>query len=757
MNKYHKMHKLLVILALFVSFAATAQNTLPDWALGGFQRPEGVNPMISPIAASTFECPMRGRTVNWECADTFNPAAVEKDGKVYVLYRAEDNKDAGIGGRTSRIGYAESADGLHVDYRSPVPVFYPNLTDISKANEWDGGCEDPRVVEATIDGKRLFVMMYTAWNHERARLSVATSTDLMTWTHHGPIFQDAVVGKYCKSGSIVTKVIDGRLQATKVRVQGKEQYLMYWGEYNVFAAVSDDLVHWTPLMDGKNGLLKLANPRPGHFDSTMDECGPPAVITDKGIILIYNGKNNASTGDPDYPDNTYAAGQMLFSLDNPLKVIDRLEKPFFRPMEAFEKTGQFAAGTVFTQGLVYHQGKWFLYYGCADSKVGVAVFDPSTSPREGDPVIIPIAPAPKGVVNQYPPQGVGKVTSTIHSFSGQASVDQGAFYMNSNHSFPGRWREKTNECPWVVYELMDICRIDSLVLYDLDGQEDGFHNTTEYWVSVSTNGTTWRQLAHATNVGAEGVKHISIARPAECRYVKLQVRRAEGDDATRLYGCDIYGEKTRDVSRGANVSTGKTIMKFEGQANEREQAAHLLVGAQDGYRKWCFYSADPAKDPYRYVVIDLEEEYDITSFQLLDSRSVETASDNKNLDTYQVYFSTECPDLSLITPQGDANTCWTLAYEGKNEGNISDKRGTFTPAVRARYVKLWIPRTTSDMNDMKAVKLFGFNLFGKAVTTGVGQMQASSATKCETVYDLLGRPATQETALCIQGGRKYVR
>jgi predicted GH43/DUF377 family glycosyl hydrolase len=40
---------------------------------------------------------------------------------------------------------------------------------------------------------------------------------------------------------------------------------------------------------------------------------------------------------------------------------------------------------VFIQGMVYYQDKWFLYYGCADSKVGVAVYDPK-QPGYGDPI-----------------------------------------------------------------------------------------------------------------------------------------------------------------------------------------------------------------------------------------------------------------------------------------------------------------------------------------------------------------------------------
>ncbi len=37
----------------------------------------------------------------------------------------------------------------------------------------------------------------------------------------------------------------------------------------------------------------------------------------------------------------------------------------------YEKTGQYIAGTTFAEGLVYFHDQWLLYYGCADSLVGV--------------------------------------------------------------------------------------------------------------------------------------------------------------------------------------------------------------------------------------------------------------------------------------------------------------------------------------------------------------------------------------------------
>ena len=66
------------------------KNVLPDWAFGGFERPQGANPVISPIEDTKFYCPMTQDYVAWESNDTFNPAATLHDGKIVVLYRAED-------------------------------------------------------------------------------------------------------------------------------------------------------------------------------------------------------------------------------------------------------------------------------------------------------------------------------------------------------------------------------------------------------------------------------------------------------------------------------------------------------------------------------------------------------------------------------------------------------------------------------------------------------------------------------------------
>lgn len=345
------------------------KSDFPDWAIGPFVRPEGMNPIITP-QETTFYCPLTGDTIPWENGDTFNPAAIVKNDTICILYRAEDLSGQGIGQRTSRIGCAQTVDGISIVNKATSPVLFPDK-DSQEELEWPGGCEDPRVA-VTEDGT--YVILYTQWNRKQARLAVAHSKDLIHWEKYGPVFKNAYNGKYAdrfsKSASIVTTLKNGKLVISKVN--GK--YLMYWGEKNVFAATSEDLINWEPVVDANQDLIPLASPRKGYFDSELTECGPPAVMTDKGIVLIYNGKNKSGAdGDTTYTANAYCAGQFLFDKNDPYNVIGRLDKPFLVPEVSFEKSGQYPAGTVFVEGLVYHQNNWFLYYGCADSRVAVAV------------------------------------------------------------------------------------------------------------------------------------------------------------------------------------------------------------------------------------------------------------------------------------------------------------------------------------------------------------------------------------------------
>jgi len=360
----------VIALLLGGSSALHAQKDA-SWVIGPWARASDA-PVITPKKDSVFRDPVTGAQTHWEALHTFNPAAIVRNGKVYVLYRAED--DSGqmeIGMHVSRLGLAVSSDGAHFE-RRPAPVFYPDK-DAQADREQPGGVEDPRVVEAP-DGS--YVLTYTQWSRKRQQwtIGIATSNDLEHWTKHGPAFGGVKGGRYdrlkYKSAGIVTQRANDRLIAAKIN----GRYWMYWGEVNVGIATSDDLIHWTPV-EGKDGKpLTMLAPRSGLSDSGFPETGPPAVMTSRGIVLLYNAKNaKNATRDHDIAEEAYSVQEALFSASDPTKLLDRTTQPVFKPERPFEQSGQYAAGTTFAEGLALFKGKWWMYYGCADSFVGVAV------------------------------------------------------------------------------------------------------------------------------------------------------------------------------------------------------------------------------------------------------------------------------------------------------------------------------------------------------------------------------------------------
>lgn len=364
-------NKLLISFLIFTSTLfseAIAQEK--SWMFGPFERAENQQPIIEPRTNTLFEDPMTGEMVYWESMATFNPAAIVKDGKIYVIYRSEEKLgDTGIGGHTSRLGLAISEDGETYE-REDQPIFYPD-EDGQKEYEWTGGVEDPRIVE-TEEG--LYVMTYTQWNREYPRLAVATSEDLRNWDKHGPIFEEWKDGKYhnmeTKAGAIVTKLKDDKLVAAKIN----GRYWMYYGVPHVWLASSEDLVNWEPVENYQGDLAPVLNPRPGYFDSWLVEAGPPPVLTDHGIVVLYNAGNSQNIGVPELGNRIYTGGQALYDANEPWKLLDRSDEPFIKPEKEFEKSGQYEDGTTFIEGLVYFEGTWYLYYGTADSMVGVVTW-----------------------------------------------------------------------------------------------------------------------------------------------------------------------------------------------------------------------------------------------------------------------------------------------------------------------------------------------------------------------------------------------
>jgi predicted GH43/DUF377 family glycosyl hydrolase len=272
----------------------------------------------------------------WESAGVFNPAVVFFGGKYVMLYRAQDA--AG----TSRLGYAESRDGVHF-VRDAAPVLSPE-TDYEK----DGGVEDPRLQKFG----DTFYLTYTGYNKKDAQLCLATSHDLRHWERLDvilPAYKGNWNVGWTKSGAIVPEKIDGK-------------YWMYWlgtaadKTDQMGISFSTDLVRWTEATE-----TPVLPRRAGKFDARVVEPGPAPIITSHGIVLIYNGADEGLV---------YRTGVAVFDLHDPRKLLMRSEEPVFGPELNWEKTGQ-VPNVVFVEGMARKGGGYLFYYGGADKYVGV--------------------------------------------------------------------------------------------------------------------------------------------------------------------------------------------------------------------------------------------------------------------------------------------------------------------------------------------------------------------------------------------------
>ncbi len=341
------------------NFSNQKEKGQAAWSFKEFVKVDTANPILIPDTNFTFDCPVSNTAVSWQEKNVLNPTAFVKAGKVYLIYRAQDSA------MTSRLGLAISEDGIHFK-KQAAPIFFP-AEDAFKKYEWKGGVEDPRIV-MTPEGQ--YFLTYTSYDGKTARLCFALSTDLKTWQKMGPVLKnEKYINSWSKSGALVVEKVNDQMVAKKI----KGLYWMYFGDTDLFMAYSKDLIQWEAFENKESTkMFSVLHPRPGYFDSRLVEPGPFALYTPNGIVLIYNSSNAANDGDPALPKYTYAAGQALFDTAAPYKLIDRTSAYFIYPNKAYELVGE-VNNVCFVEGLVPFKNQWFLYYGTADSKIGVAI------------------------------------------------------------------------------------------------------------------------------------------------------------------------------------------------------------------------------------------------------------------------------------------------------------------------------------------------------------------------------------------------
>jgi predicted GH43/DUF377 family glycosyl hydrolase len=290
------------------------------------------NPILKPIPEHPFESRL-----------VFNPAAIELNDSVYVLYRAmgEDN--------TSEVGLARIKDGIRIDERLPVAVYGPRHDYELKRSLPNGnsGCEDPRAV--VIDDHVL--LTYTAYNGIEPPCCAMASISVDNFLAHK-------FDRWSEPKLMTPPGIDDKdCGFLPAKVDGK--YVLYHRtEGRIVADVLPDLsfstyaTHPQVVLEG----------RPGMWDGVkVGIACPPLPLPDGTWLLFYHGVSARSE---------YRIGAARLDASG-LNVIARLADPVFEPVEEYEKHGEIP-NVVFPCGAVVRDDTIYLYYGGADTVVGVA-------------------------------------------------------------------------------------------------------------------------------------------------------------------------------------------------------------------------------------------------------------------------------------------------------------------------------------------------------------------------------------------------
>jgi predicted GH43/DUF377 family glycosyl hydrolase len=278
---------------------------------------------------------------SWEELGVFNPAAIDIDGTVYILYRAATATNV------STFSLATSKDGITIDWRSEVPMYVARTEEEGVGRGEYAGCEDPRLSRI----KDRIYMTYTGYNGSTPRIMISSIpvTDFVEkkfdlWSAPVAISPEHVDDK---DACLVPKKFD------------KGYLILHRISHHVCADYAKDLdfSHYSI-----NKCIDILSPRPGMWDGQKVGISGPPIEIEAGWILFYHGISDTGT---------YRMGAALLDKDDPTIVLSRTALPLFEPREEYEKNG-IVPNVVFPCGNIVRGDTVYIYYGGADYVVAVA-------------------------------------------------------------------------------------------------------------------------------------------------------------------------------------------------------------------------------------------------------------------------------------------------------------------------------------------------------------------------------------------------
>ena len=208
------------------------------------------------------------------------------------------------------------------------------------------GVEDPRVTP--LEGRYYFT--YVAVSKHGAATALASTSDFQAFERYGVVFPPEN-----KDVVLFPERIGGKFVALH-----RPNPATHFTTPEIWISRSEDLIHWgehEPVYGGSGG-----------WETGRVGAGCPPIATPDGWLEIYHGNKETAEG-----VGVYSAGALLLDRADPKVVLCQTSGPVMIPESGFERRG-FVENVVFPSGVTEHGDVLRLYYGAADTRVGVVEY-----------------------------------------------------------------------------------------------------------------------------------------------------------------------------------------------------------------------------------------------------------------------------------------------------------------------------------------------------------------------------------------------
>jgi predicted GH43/DUF377 family glycosyl hydrolase len=319
-----------------------------------------------------------------------NPASGRTpDGRLHLLPRLVAQ------GNVSRVGLAEVVvrDGVPVGVERRGVVLEPD-------QQWErgnghAGVEDPRVTWIPSLGQH--VMTYVAYGPFGPRPALAVSEDLVRWERLGPLhfayepaldtdlnlfpnkdcvwFPEPVPGPHGLAYAMLHRpmwdlswVVPGQPGHLPAGVEDERPGI--WISYVPADEVAGDLSALVRLRDHREVALSVY-----EWEALKIGAGPPPLRVRDGWLAIHHGVTGEMDPSTDQQQRVrYEAGALLLDAEDPSRVLARTRAPLLSPESPEELEGT-VPNVVFPTAIEQIDGATYVFYGMADTHIGVARLD----------------------------------------------------------------------------------------------------------------------------------------------------------------------------------------------------------------------------------------------------------------------------------------------------------------------------------------------------------------------------------------------